>query len=416
MKKPIVLLLLSFLLWGCSDHLDLSDEVSDSSNSIYRSYDEMVYEATNIWSTLNSRSREDKTPTVKSVTPVNLHKGRSESKLIYAIEFEDEDGFILVASPKNVTPIIGIIEKGHYSPEEIANVPNFEYALECAENYVQTEAIIAPDKVDDFLPITPTYKYDTLSYKAHGTPISVTWNQSWPENKYCPNKIAGCAPVAAAQVLSYLAVNKNFSLSFPNTPKTSIFLDWNQINKHKKSLTATDPSSGSITTHLISCGASEDAHDNIGLLIRELGHRMNAKYNTSSTGVRTDNLYTVFRNEAGCSNPVRYDAENLYDALYSSKGVALITGRDVNEEEGHAWVADTYMYIANDISYYELGKLVWQKTEIDKKFVHHNWGWNGSYNGYFEAGVFNNEAPREPLITLSRYDFSKSVSYMIVTK
>lgn len=67
-------------------------------------------------------------------------------------------------------------------------------------------------------------------------------------------------------------------------------------------------------------------------------------------------------------------------ALYDGK-VVYMSGRDINSAGGHAWVIDN-------------GHFCWTNPEniggeITNVFLHCNWGWGGTYNGYFSGAVFN---------------------------
>ena len=73
--------------------------------------------------------------------------------------------------------------------------------------------------------------------------------------------------------------------------------------------------------------------------------------------------------------------------------------------EGHAWVCDGahYYHLHSGIP------LAGGGNDITEIYMHFNWGWNGSYNGYFLAEVYNT-AKGTPDDRLPEGDFSQSRS------
>ena len=102
--------------------------------------------------------------------------------------------------------------------------------------------------------------------------------------------------------------------------------------------------------------------------------------------------------------------------------VGIVTGQDdetFDHRVGHAWIMDGAMTIyvitkrKDDPS--DAGKILSQTN-----YIHFNWGWGGTCNGYFLDGVFNTEKEYEdpPIIipnkVKSRYDFKYDVEYITI--
>ncbi|MDR1759709.1 MAG: C10 family peptidase, partial [Fibrobacter sp.] len=53
----------------------------------------------------------------------------------------------------------------------------------------------------------------------------------------------------------------------------------------------------------------------------------------------------------------------------------------------HAWVIDGYL--TKELKYKaQIGMRVYNMVSSEN-YLHHNWGWNGSDNGYYASGIFN---------------------------
>ena len=93
-----------------------------------------------------------------------------------------------------------------------------------------------------------------------------------------------------------------------------------------------------------------------------------------------------------------YNDSYLFDDLYKTTNIILISAVTA-DYFAHMWVADGYLALESTITYSEYGVTQWSKNEITGKYVHHNWGKNGGYNGYIIDGVFDFEG--------ESYDFLK---------
>ena len=233
--------------------------------------------------------------------------------------------------------------------------------------------------------------------------------------------------------MSYLEEPKSVQLSYPDCDKNVESLNWASIKSHVQSsdLYMTDD----INQHLGSCDASLDAHLSLARLCREIGHRNDAKYNTTSTSVTVNRLvfgtiqrfhlteWLPNRTVSGFTKLVQYNS--LFEGV--KDGIVLLNGID-DSYGGHAWVADgavkngtiTYITHTGEIDP-STGKELVSTRENLKTYFHFNWGWNGNNNGFFDAGVFapQNQS-KDPvvasldLVPSSPYDFSDYVEYCVI--
>lgn len=283
---------------------------------------------------------------------------------------------------------------------------------------------MAKATIKPFDPI-PTFYYDTTFINNKVEPrVKVKWNQYWPENLFCPNKLAGCGPVAVATVLSYFEYPKTLTLDYDGADKKSISIDWSQIKKHIKSLNQTDPSPSTISTHLNSCSDLE-YHRDLYRIIRQIGALSMASYkneNSTSTdlafilyALRTLLPGKVFKESAYNET----DFATLFDMI-STDGVALMYGR--SSDGGHYWVVDGSWQTGTTVKYYSLseqvtepGYILISTTTSTQEYLHINWGWGGNANGYFLVGVFDTTKAKRYdsfMGNSATYNFNTDLNYI----
>ena len=394
--KICINLIILLLLVGCTHDESIHyQETIKSSASKTRSIEDAINIANDIINNIPSRSNNLKISSVHTILSDQSRATRPDT-LIYAIDIENNGGFILIAAPKNIEPILAVIDEGSY--EDPANLENeaYQVTLSQLKQIITVQAEIIPPSIP-IGPLDPILKpheyWDTLTTHQFfsGGKVEVAWNQRYPENIYAPNKIAGCVPVAIAQILTYLEYPKSINYTFPNCDITSENLNWNEIKKHKRSVR-------NLSENCADCKALNETHYTIGRLVREIGHVANAQYGhsaTSATSIGTMDALLYFTDKIEYlyySNP-----SELFNRLKSDGGISLIiaSGFDSNKNlSAHAWVADDtntttkkithYLYNLSTKSY----DIVEQKYE-EIKLIHYNWGWGGNCNGYFNISIYD---------------------------
>ncbi len=427
MKKRLI----HFLTWtlllasaSCSDEAAMVESPQPAETQIssnIRTADEVLSIAANAakMKSSNSRAGEIKV-NPKSLFAIydNDSRAGNSDPLLFAVDFEDNNGFTIISAMRNLPPVICLTDNGAYLSEETRQNENFQFFMEKAKEYVQSEAVATPNGDIGILPFEPAYKYDTLT-KITNTVyplVSVNWNQGWPENAYCPTKYAGCVPIALAQALSFVEKPSQINLTFPERDTNQQSLNWTNLEKHKKSVTTYTPSSIYIQNHYTSCSASEEDHRALGRFVREIGHKLNAYYGESGTSARTEDAYNLAKQWLPNNEiKITYSENNLYEELHNGDKVAFVQGTNTNKASAHAWVAcGTYAY-NTIIKYYEKSVLKWTKS-YETRYVYHNWGWGGNSNGYCLEGVFDTTKTSEKPQYNSRTDYGDSVFYFTIKK
>ncbi|MBD5170647.1 MAG: hypothetical protein HDT07_01375 [Bacteroidales bacterium] len=217
MKKVLIFLFIWFpilLLGSCKSDMDVSPEIMPDIVK-YRSQQEMIEQSiaayNHLYPTKSRSSRQ-----VANVVPVRMTPSRGElPNPLYAINFEDSAGYVIMASNPNVEPVMAVIDEGSFDPNN--ENEGFNCFLKTAENYAPTISNKDLEIGIDTLRLDFTYweeDVDTLVYLKVKPHLDTWWGQKEPYNKYCPvsfdketnsykNCLTGCVPTALSMIMAY---------------------------------------------------------------------------------------------------------------------------------------------------------------------------------------------------------------------
>ncbi len=313
--------------------------------------------------------------TVKEVTSFS----NANETQIYVINFSPE-GWALVASNDRVRPIIG------YSPTGYFNVNDVDYnikdwlniQLEQTENAVENTIWASEWKQLE------KGKLPVLKSTAAVSPLlSVTWNQSSGWNRFCPidddgpggKAYIGCVAVAMAQAMHHIQYPERPTgeKSYVQSPYGTIYLNYDNEDPYEwsqMSLTSSDDYNAHLLYH---CAVSVEMD-----------------FGSGGSGAFTTRVPFSLKKYFGFSSTVecidRYDDDTEWIALLKSElnkgNVVIYAGDPGTGAAGHAFNIDGYSASG---------------------YFHFNWGWSGSYNGYFSI---NDVAP-------GSYDFTSGQQAVI---
>ncbi|MBR6103721.1 MAG: C10 family peptidase [Paludibacteraceae bacterium] len=295
--------------------------------------------------------------------------------LAYVVSFADSEGFCIVsADDRVVTPVLACVEKGTYSSG--MDIPGLQLMVQKAQNYVASSIEYFEDNKDaclSYLETLDEIPTESKSLKAtsnttKGPYLTTKWGQDSPYNKKCPKcthckkkqSVAGCFPVAMAQVLAY----------------------------HKKGIL----SKSQWNTVLTSSSSTSD--NLIAQAMYKIGSQNGADYGCGDCGGTLAGLTWSSKNggpwrsewlENLGYNAGRYDYNSSKLKALLEKGPVMMTGKAT--EGGHAWVADGYQTITLRLPVFSSGGIKFKNRTFI--FFHNNWGWSGECDGYFIKDCFD---------------------------
>lgn len=288
--------------------------------------------------------------------------------VIYFINFI-ESGWIAVSASDAVIPVIAYSFEGSYSP---LNPPS-NFLSWISQYQKQISFVITQNKQP-----TPEAKElwsHYLTNVPHGLSLykagrnvelllTTTWNQGLYYNEMCPadpdgpggHCYAGCVPTAMGQVCNYFRFPRTGtgSYSYQCPPYGELSADFGSSNYDWDEMPV-NVSKNSFATAQI---------------LYHLGVSCDLVYGPNGSGMYNHKAAYALRTYFKYSPETRYvyrDSTNLnWDSLLIShldrKIPMYYAGWSVPNVNGHAFVCDGYQ---------------------DSNYFHFNWGWSGSYDGYF---------------------------------
>lgn len=288
----------------------------------------------------------------------------------YTIYGTDGGGFAVVAADDAVQAILGYSDATFTSAE--AN-PNFAWWLNMTD-----EAVMAHAKAGTTPRKTPLPA--DLGFKENIPALCQSrWGQDAPYNNMCPTAtdgtrtLTGCAATSTAQVLYYHRApghgSGSHTIYYPanNTSGVKISVDFGESSYDWNAMLDSYAS-----------GYSSEEGDAVALIMRDLGVAFDMEYGSDAEGGSGALHSTV---AVGLQ---RYfgiqDAKYVVRADYSEEEWMRIVYDQINRQQpivyggfdrsmgGHSFVLDGYDAQGN---------------------VHVNWGWDGSYDGYYDIAILD---------------------------
>lgn len=337
------------------------------------------------------------TKILKNTSP---SRGATTDTLMYVFNFDNEQGYAIVAANRNLEPLIAVTEQGYYNPDEPIENPGFADFMARAEAAANREII--SDTIKPFRPINPelsqTKVVDETMEKWEITPnYNLRWGQRNPEGLLYDNTYSGCTNTAMAIIMSYYDYPATIELTFNNSNET-IALNWSEIKHHVQSING--------DTFYDDCPSLyPNNHTIISKLLRQLGE-LNESFDvieTAETGEVSHSTGTYDYKPISTFEKLGFIVTSGYraisdDILYEMKNGGyklLVRGKEKNKRYGHNWVIDGVQYekIRHSEWVKEYGKdweLIGDYSYRYRKFCHCNWGWNGNNNGWFNINYYIN--------------------------
>jgi hypothetical protein len=327
--------------------------------------------------------RNDKAPNDFEIVESFIETENADN--IYYIFNFDKTGFVIVSADDIAVPILGYVFKHNYTTEN--HPPQFDAMLASFREqilYARNNNLSPPQETIDKwnrLKVT-TDMFVPENVRAVGPLLSTTWNQGQFYNESCPADAgsvpadpytpgngyvwAGCTATATAQVMKHHAhpatgegthsyTHATYGLQFVNFGATTY--NWALMPNN---VTAVTPSVHTLLYHV------------------GVGAEMN--YGLYGSGAWIGGAVPASALSA-LQNHFKYDLNSYYDQRDNYSATPLVwhamlkteldnnrplvyEGYNSGHADGHAFVIDGYQGAANDD-------------------YHVNWGWSGSYDGYY---------------------------------
>ncbi|MCD4773639.1 MAG: C10 family peptidase, partial [Bacteroidales bacterium] len=290
------------------------------------------------------------------------------TQVFYIFNFEPR-GFVIVSANDAVVPIPaysfdGTIEKNNQPDNYKAWVNQYSQQIKYAfDNNLQADETISFEW--DRLSTSIINELKLFSKEKDIEPLlTTTWNQGTYYNEMCPadpagpggHCYAGCVPTAMGQVVNYFRfpLQGSGSYSYQCPPYGTLSADFENTNYLWNNMPLALSSSNLATAELLyHLGVSCDlvyGPNGSGMYNHKAAYSLRTFFNYSP---ETEYVYRD-------STSINWDS--LLVAHLNQKIPMYYAGWSVPNVNGHAFVCDGYQ---------------------GSNFFHFNWGWGGSYDGYF---------------------------------
>ncbi len=375
--KWLAIFIIGGILFSCNDYETFDDLDKTIVNDEFTINKTTAVDIANglllVNTTENLSNKSLKSATIKNQKKIKsiLEVPDEDKKTAYFIINYEGGGFIILAGDKRSEPILAFSETNKFELESDyfpSGLVSWLYSSkENIEKIRDKNEKISPQiekqwndlqkggaDVISYRIIDPEEPDCTPYVIQKGPFLQTTWGQGCGYNSKTPSMSCGpcnhawtgCVATAMAQIMKYHQYPTSYSWSsMPNSYGTS-------------------------TT---------------SILMRDIGDAVNMDYTCDGSGADTqDEVASSFRNDFGYSSATysSYNYQTVKNELSHNRPVILKGGRKSGwwifgqYKDGHAWVCDGYLNYINPC----WGSIL--------KF-NMNWGWNGSYNGWYSFNNFN---------------------------
>ena len=316
----------------------------------------------------------------KQVTELNLvytEMTESGNPAVYIFNFDG--GFVLVSADDVARPILAFSDEQSVDPSLMPD--GFAYYLRfyarqiayAQENNLEPESEVT----SEWIHVSKDgFENDNRSTRGDIQPlVTLSWNQDYPYNYYCPTghggpggrAYAGCAATAMSMVMKYwnwpVQGNGEYSYTPEGYPTQTVNFgnttyDWANM---PNSISSGSPQANifAVATLMYHCGVSIDMQygaDGSGAYSQDVPNAIANYFRYTDQAVRKErDLYS------------KLDWEEMLIASLEEGFPMYYSGSD--DSGGHAFVCCGY-------------------RESDRKF-YFNWGWSGWLNNYFAIDALN---------------------------
>lgn len=302
--------------------------------------------------------------------------------LIYIINFKNEKGFAFMGADKRTSPIFAIIDEGKFSLEKLKENPGFVIFLERMVNKGLSD--IKNYKGDSVYIETRNGKEDYEIHKYVKPKLKIRIWQRHPFNMYCPLKdgqhcLAGCVPVAMANIVSYFK-GYNYVHWKSGNDSGETTMHWDQIEQDYIN-------SNGWSYFGFSQSKSELAH-----LVRDLGNDIGATYGVKGTGGKPQKAVKWLRKygkntAATTSEWTHFKTDKMVRGMETRDALILMSATSRTRDfiifnlpkGGHTWVIDGFIRATKKNS-----------NESECVLLHCCFGWTDRIaDGYYLGSTFD---------------------------
>lgn len=381
---------------------------------------------------LGHKNRKIKSVDVLTKTNSRIVSTRSsvqneqDAPLAYVVNYENNEGFAILAADTKLPPVISIGDEGNFDTEGFVNFIQNNSTTRSNEE-VNPAQMVQYAVVNNSLLLPPTV--DIVGPQIQGVDTTIIlkcmplvktkWHQNSPYDYYSPDDTAnpgekcaaGCVPVAAAQTLAALCYHHNWR---PSTQLSDeYYMNWYILNRI-------------IFDDIIGFPYFDESANALAVasFIRALGEDLNADYGTETEAniLALKNTYDRLGMQS-----VRYGNEDSFIPIKKNKIFDMIISKNFpvttfarretrGTTKGHAFVLDGWLRLEYSLLTFkqisvEQPAVIQDNVQHNFDLVHVNFGWGGQSDGYYLPDAFDLNADKYREYA-EMYDSESYMSYV----
>lgn len=309
---------------------------------------------------------------VKTATPRAKSGGKAQGALYYVFDKGEDGGIIIVAGDDRMRPVLGYTDRGSFAGAD--DNPGMRWWLEAVGR--AAEAIASGEAPAEAVSGLKAAQEAAAASSMGGVEplVKTQWGQNEPFNLLCPydyehdgQSVTGCVATAMAQLFYYWRYpEKGTGTAAYRTGKHGITVSANLADHpfdYDKMLTYytgydSDEANQAVAQLMYACAVS---------------HEMDFCAYASSASISLEKLVNMFGFDPSCASGQREhftpaEWESLIRHEIDQQRPVLYRGE--NASGGHIFICDGY---------------------DEAGLFHINWGWYGSYDGYFDLASLNSD-------------------------
>ncbi|HJA98590.1 MAG TPA: C10 family peptidase [Candidatus Alistipes avicola] len=320
------------------------------------------------------------------------------NQLAYVVNFADNNGYAILGANAGVPPVLVLGDDGSFSTQDYLSFLESEpikankQTLQTVQSgqmdpkklqYMMVTSAILSSSQSAILPggnVTIKLGRDTSVLLKCNPLVRTKWDQAEPYNYYSPTSgsgvkyLAGCLPIAAAQILAAMTYHQNLRPTV--TISNNYAVDWEAI--------ADEMYAGTVRYQSTTTNALK-----VASLIRAIGDYVDADYSSSSTSVYVPNLESLFA-YLGFDNATLdwFDKNDAFDMIVRQQLPLFVGAQERSTNAGHAFILDGWLRLEYTFDRMPIGGAS-ERTRESFDLVHCNFGFDGMGDGYYTPGAFN---------------------------
>ena len=290
---------------------------------------------------------------------------------VFNIEENVGGGFVIVSGDDAVTPVLGYSDHGRYDENDLP--PNFAYWMDFLQDEIR-DAMAQNVPQNEIVRKEWEDSQNGMVRLAVSPLLQTTWDQTAPYSDLCPmhnsqRTPTGCTATALAQIMKYHRYpSRGTGQSEPYTTRTSginvpavdfnVSYNWTGMLNSYSSGSPTQQQRTAVATLMYHCAVGIKTNftaDGSGAYFSDVFAAMTDYFGYDKT---IQNIDRYFYDDATWEKILREQIDAGLPVLYAGE----------NNSSAHAFVCDGY--------------------DNSGRF-HFNWGWGGSYDGYFVTSTLN---------------------------